>query len=307
MNEQLRQVASLTNEQHGAITAAQMRAAGMTDAERRRRVRSGVLVRAGSHTFRSPFAPSSMLSELAAAVLDCGQGAAASGPSAAALHGFDGFRLRRPLHVMVPRGRNVQRAHLLVHTTSELPLIDRATVEGVTTLSATRTVIDLARFVLPGDLTMALGSALRDGLTSEDLLHRRIASLRSSGRYGIPQLLAVIEGCEITRGGHSWLERRFLELCASAGLPRPLTQQVLSKAQDRIVRVDCRFPGSPVIIELMGYRWHRTVDQMSRDAARFNTLVLDGFVPLQFTHHHVTLEPEWVLTQVTAALTRLAA
>ncbi len=29
-----------------------------------------------------------------------------------------------------------------------------------------------------------------------------------SGRHGIPKLLAVIDGAEVARGGHSWLERR---------------------------------------------------------------------------------------------------
>ena len=307
MNEHLRHVADLTQRQHGAVTADQMRAAGMSSAELRRRLRSGVLERVGSHTFRSMFGPTTMLSELAAAVMDCGQGAVASGPSAAALHGLDGFRLRRPLHVTVPRGRNVQRVKVHLHTSSELPLIDRACVQNVPTMSATRTLIDLARFVGPAALTAALDAALRDGLTTEEVLHRRITTLRSSGRYGIPQLLAVIEGSEITRGGHSWLERRFLQLCESASLPRPLTQQVLSRAQDRMVRVDCRFDGTPIVVELLGYRSHRTNAQMSRNAARLNALLLDGLVPLQFTYRQVTLEPGSVVGQVVVALGRAAA
>jgi hypothetical protein len=139
-------------------------------------------------------------------------------------------------------------------------------------------------------------------LTCEDVLHRRIVDLRSSGRYGIPALLAVIEGSEASRGGHSWLERRFLELCATAGLPRPDTQQVMTRALDRLVRVDCRFPGTPVVVELLGYRWHRTTDQMARDAARMNALVLDGLLPMQFTYGQVTTDPHWVLTQVRTAL-----
>ena len=82
---------------------------------------------------------------------------------------------------------------------------------------------------------------------------------------------------------------------------------MLSRVGDRLVRVDCRFPGTRLIVEVMGYRWHRTVDQMARDAARFNALVLDGFLPLQFTHAQVTLDADWVLAQVTAALTHVAA
>jgi hypothetical protein len=245
---------------------------------------------------------SSALADLGGLVLDCGTNTFVSGPTAAALHGFDGFRLRPPFHVTVLRGRNVQRAHHLVHTTTELPQIDRATVCALPTMSATRTLIDMARFVTPAQLTAALDSALRDGLVSENLLHRRIVALRSRGRFGIPKLLAVIEGCEASRGGHSWLERRYLELCAAEGLPRPATQQVMARVGDRVVRVDCRFPDSPVIVELLGYRWHRSKDQLTRDVERMNALVLEGLRPMQFSYDQVTGSPAWVVEQTQRAL-----
>jgi len=287
----LRRVADTATGQHGAITAEQIGMAGLSPDQLRRRVQSGILDQVLPHTFRSPFSATSPRADIASLVLDCGPEAFASGPSGAALHQLDGFALKAPFHVTVLRGRNVQRAHHFVHTTIELPLIDRAVVDGIPTFSATRTLIDVARFVRPDRLTAALDAALRDGLTSEDALHRRITQLRSSGRYGIPQLLAVIEGSEISRGGHSWLERTFLELCERAALPRPRTQQVLTKAGDRLVRVDCRFPGTRVVVELLGYRWHRTRAQMSRDTERLNALVLDGFLPIQFTYNQVTLDP----------------
>jgi very-short-patch-repair endonuclease len=302
MTEPIHRMVDTATGQHGAITASQVSAAGMSSSGLRSRVQSGVLEKIGAHTYRSPFAVRSVLADLAALAVDCGKDAFVSGPTAAALHGFDGLRLKPPFHITVVRGRNVQRAHHHIHTTTELPLIDRAVVSGLATMSATRTLIDLARFVPSDVLTMALDSALRDGLTCEDLLHRRIVALRSQGRYGIPKLIAVIEGVEVSRGGHSWLERRFLELCATARLPRPQTQQVLSRAKDRLVRVDCRFPGTRVVVELLGYRWHRSNEQLARDAARVNALILDGFLPMQFTYDHVTLEPDWVLEQTRQAL-----
>ncbi len=303
MPDHLRRLADTATGQHGALTASQIGGAGLDPVQLRRRVQSGILDKIGSHTYRSPFASSSAAADLHALVLDCGANAFASGPTAAAVHGFDGFKLRPPFHVTVVRGRNVQRAHHHIHTTTVLPQIDRATVDGMPTMAATRTLIDIARFVGATTLTAALDSALRDGLSSELHLHSRINELRSSGRYGIPKLLAVIEGCEASRGGHSWLERRFLELCAGAGLPTPRTQQVLSRARDRLVRVDCRFPGTPVVVELLGYRWHRTPEQLARDTERMNALVLDGFRPMQFTDAHVTTWPDWVLDQLRAALT----
>jgi very-short-patch-repair endonuclease len=66
--------------------------------------------------------------------------------------------------------------------------------------------------------------------------------------------------------------------------------------------VDCRFPDTPVVVELLGYRWHRSPTDLSRDAERMNALVLAGFRVLQFTYAQVTEEPAWVIAQVRAAL-----
>ena len=169
-------------------------------------------------------------------------------------------------------------------------------------LSPTRTLIDLAGLVNPVALTTALDGAIRDGLTDEDHLLRRIVELRGRGRHGLPKLVDVISGSEITRGGQSWLEREFLAVSSRAGLPRPLTQQVLSRAKDRLVRVDCRYPDTRVVVELLGYRWHRTREQLRRDIERMNALILDGFLPLQCTTAQLIEEPDWILDAIRIAL-----
>ena len=116
MSEEIRRLADAATGHHGAITASEINAAGISASGLRRRVQSGVLERIGVQTYRSPFVPSSALSDLAALVIDCGKDAFVSGPTAAALHGFDGFRLKPPFHVTILRGRNVQRAHHHIHT-----------------------------------------------------------------------------------------------------------------------------------------------------------------------------------------------
>jgi hypothetical protein len=177
------------------------------------------------------------------------------------------------------------------HTTTELDLIDRAKAAGIPATSGARTLIDLARCEPPERLTVALDSGLRDGLFNEDLLHRRIVALRTKGRYGVPTLLDVIAGVEVTRGGHSWLEREYLRISAAAGLPRPATQRVLTRAGDRLVRVDCHYPGSNVVVELLGYRFHRSPAQLRRDVERANALLLDGYAPFQFTYDQLAGTP----------------
>ncbi len=152
-------------------------------------------------------------------------------------------------------------------------------------------MIDLARRLPPEPLRIAYDSGLRDGVFSEDLIHRRIVGLRGSGRYGIPRLIETIEGAEAVSGAHSWLEREFLRLVDAAQLPLPDTQVVLARTGDRLVRVDFSFPGTNIVVEVLGYRHHRTKQQMSRDAERANALLDQGLLPYQFTYEQVVEAP----------------
>lgn len=292
----------LADDTFGIIRRSAAHRVGITDAAIRTRVHTGALRQTGPHTFRLFAAPASPIAQLIALTTDLADDALACRNSAAALHGFDGFSLRAPFDVLIPRNRNMRRIGHRIHTTSDLDLIDRAVVQGCPTTSGARTLIDLARTESPEALTTALDSGLRDGIFSEDLLHRRIVALRRSGRVGIPKLLRVIEGHEITSGAHSWLEREFLRIVAAAGLPRPLTQQVLSSAGDRLVRVDFHFAGTPIVIEVLGYRYHRSPSQMRRDAERQNALLRDGYLPFSFTYDQVVNEALSVTNGVAVAL-----
>ena len=226
----------------------------------------------------------------------------AFGPTAAALERFDDYLLRAPFHLVVQRGCSVTRVGHIVHRGRDISRLDMTEMDGIPAMSATRTIIDLAGSETRERLAAAIDSALRDRLTSEDFLHRRIVELRRRGRAGLAELVAVLEGSEITRGGHSWLERRFLVLLAELGLPRPLTQTVVGARKGRLIRVDCRFPGTNVVVELLGYRFHRTTIQMQNDAERMNRMILDGLHPLQCTYLDVASESPVMLASLREAL-----
>jgi len=254
------------------------------------------------HRGTTPPANSHLRSELVEFLDGLGETARASGPTAGALSKFDGYRLQRPFHAVVGRGHNYQRVGHVIHTTHSLPLIDCETTDGIRITSPTRTLIDLAASATSPQLTAALDGALRDQLTTESFLHQRIVALRGKGRYGIPLLLQVIEGLEVTRGAHSWLEREFLRLVTDAGLSKPTPQQVLGKRSGKLIRVDFRFPGTRLVIEVLGYRYHRTALQMSIDAERTNQLTMAGYLVMQFTYEHIVNRPGWVVGQVATAL-----
>jgi hypothetical protein len=304
MTNTYRRIVAVATGQLGLLSRRQANGVGITNAQLRSRVTSGSLLQVGTDTFRLPGAPSTELTQLRALMLDIGGEVWASGPTAAALHGFDGYRLRPPFDVTILRGRDVKRVGHRIHTTATLDLIDRSVVGDIAVLSGARTLIDLARTESRERLTVAFDSGLRDGRFNESLVHRRIVALRAKGRFGIPRLLEAIDGAEVVRGGHSWLEREYLRLVAAAGLPTPLTQQVLTRAGDRLVRVDFRFAGTPVVVEVLGYRSHRSKAQLRRDADRMNALVADGLQPYQFSYEHVVDAPGDVVATTAAALRR---
>lgn len=295
-------VLAMSKSQMGAVTRFQAQALGLSKDQVRGRVENGFFERFGANGLRVAGAPFDLRMQLKHVLLDIGEPVCVAGETAAAIYGFEGFRLALPFHVLMLRDRNVKRPGVKTHRTQNLALVDQATFDEFSITTAARTLIDLSRRHPPEALTATLDSALSSGLVSESHLHRRIVALRSQGRYGLPQLMEVVSGSEIHRGVESWLEREFLRLIDEAGLPRPETQAVLNRAGDQMIRVDCRFPGTPVVVELLGYRWHRTQSQMSSDARRMNALIADGYRPYQFTYRQVVSEFVNVIATVTRAL-----
>ena len=210
-----------------------------------------------------------------------------AGVTAAALLGFDGFELKAPFHLAVRNGRVVHRHGVIIHRLRDIERLDTTRAMGLPCLSATRVLLQLAATEPPKRLTLALDSAVRDGVTAERFLHRRLVELRRRGRKGPSQLLAVIAGVEVTRGGHSFLEREFLAFLAEEGYPRPDTQQVLARRGRTLVRVDFRFPGTNVVVEVLGYSFHRSPMQMQADTERLTQLQMEGFLVVQFTYADV--------------------
>jgi hypothetical protein len=250
----------------------------------------------------SPLIYARNLLELRELIASVGAPCWAYGTTAGALDRFDGFYLEPPFHLVTRRDRSVNRIGHVIHRGRDISRLDMTEVDGIPTMSATRTIIDLAGSEISERLSIAVDSALRDRLTTEDFLHRRIVELRCRGRAGLAGLVSVLEGNEITRGGHSWLERRFLVLLSEAGLPRPQTQAVVGSRKHRLIRVDCLFPGTNVVVELLGYRFHRTVIEMQNDAERLNRMVLDGLHPLQCTYIDVASESPKMMASLREAL-----
>jgi len=276
--------------QDGLLTADQLRAAQITRWSCGRLVADGWLHRIAPRVYGVKGSPNTHRQRLRAGLLCLGERSWVSFEAAAALHELD-----RSDHVAVEftaeRRRRSPLVPFVVHTTTRLQPIDFVVVDGFRATSATRTVFDLA---LAGAhrqrVEAAIDSAVRLQLSSPEVLERRLAALRGSGRWGC----RLVESMIPDSGGHSMLERRFLELVRQAGVVRPRTQVVHRTDGRHVARVDFLFDAEGVVVEVTGRKGHSTPSERARDAQRRNELQDLGRLVYEYTWEDVTEQPAMV-------------
>jgi hypothetical protein len=166
-------------------------------------------------------------------------------------------------------------------------------------VSATRTIIDLARARIGRyRLEAAIDSAVRSGASAPLVLQQRLADIRSSGHWGVRLLDRLL----VDSGGHTMLERRFLEVVREAGLPRPTPQVIFARDGRAYARVDFHFGPIPVVIEVSGRKGHSSPAERARDAQRRNELQDAGQRVYEYTWEDVTQRSSDVARTLTARL-----
>ena len=213
-------IARIAFEQHGVVTFAQLRDAGLGVGAINLRVRNHRLHRLHRGVFAVGHTRISREGRWHAAVLALGEGALLSHVSAGALWGL------RPssaavVHVTVPtdagRGR---RAGIVVHRSVSLRGADIAVRGAIALTSVSRTLLDLAAMLTPPRLERAVEQSL--ALRLFDL--RAVQSVLDANprRPGAGALAAIVEHVHdepsLTR---SDLEVLMLDLCDAHGLERP--------------------------------------------------------------------------------------
>jgi very-short-patch-repair endonuclease len=279
----LASVLALAAQQHGVVTRAQLLALGLDAQAIKYRVRRGRLhpVQRGVYAVGRP--QLTRLGSLVAAVLSCGPGAALSHEAAAELLGI---RKRRagPVDVTVASGKR-KRPGVRVHR-SPLPADERTERHGVAVTSVVRTLVDLVPRLSRDDLEAAVNEADRLDLIDPERLREAIEQM--NGRRGAATIKRLLDRRSFTLT-ESTLERRFLAIVQSAGLPKPQTQASVNG-----FRGDFYWPDLRLVVETDGLRYHRTPAQQARDRRRDQTHVATGLTALRFTYADVTYEPEHV-------------
>jgi predicted transcriptional regulator of viral defense system len=239
-------LARIATSEHGVVTWAEMRRAGISADEIRHRARIGSLIRTYRGIYRVGHRAPSVEARYLAAVRACGDWAVLSGRSAGYLLGIIKGKPPPP-EVTAPTQRRVEG--LKTHRCRGMDAREVTTYRGIPVTTVPRTLVDLAATLSLGDLARACHEA--------GVLHRttprqveRVLARRSSCR-GARKLRQVLHGeIHVTL---STLERRFLELLRAHGLPLPMTNRVASAH-----RVDCRWPEHQLTVELDSYRFHNS-------------------------------------------------
>lgn len=274
-----RRVLELAEKQHQLITWEQLRELGASTRWVAARLRRGWLQRVHRGVYRVGTLRT-WRSHWLAAVLACGEGAALSHRSAAAL-----WEIRksdsRVSDVTVPaRGRRRRRG-IAVHPVARLPSTDVTTRERIPVTTPARTLLDLASVLTPRALERAIDEAAHGDLCSEDdLLAIAEAHPTRSGTRALNKVLRSHRiGSTVTR---SELEELFLRLCDRHLLPRPEVNVPVGPFV-----ADFLWRDRSLIVETDGHRSHGTRAAFERDRARDARLVGRGYRVIRLTYRQV--------------------
>ena len=290
-------LATLAAAQHGVVARGQLYALGFTAHQLQTRIRSGRLLRVHRGVYAVGHDRLSARGRWMAAVLACGSEAVLSHRAALALWDLRPIPSGR-IDVTVTAGNGRGQPGIRVHSARTLHPADCAVVDGVPVTTLARALLDYAEVARFQQLRLVLEEAIRrevlDGRTLDETL------ARGRGRHGLKPLRAALAAI---RGPAPWtqseLEREFLALVRAAGLPEPSANVVVDG-----FLVDLYWPEARLVVEIDSYGFHKTRKKFEDDRRQDTKLQLAGVVTIRMTQSRVEGEPEQLLSDVAAMLSR---
>ncbi len=255
------------SQQHGVASTAQARQLGMSRRIERRLLAEGTVTSPCHGVLVAGGAPLTFRRRAMAAALSAGVVAISHG-AAARLHDLDGFDQHGTVDVLGAKGANPhQILGITIHRTrGEIPphITD---VDGIPVLTVPATLALLAPAVGIGRTTQALDSALRGGITADEL--RDVATAwRKRGRAGPPALLMLLGERVERRLPRSWFQRLASALLARVGIRLVDEYPVRDDRGVLLAELDLADPARQVGVECQSWRWHATPAAQHHDARR---------------------------------------
>jgi hypothetical protein len=224
-----------------------------------------------------------------AAVLACGDAAVITHRSAARLLELRQTGQRR-IDVTVPVSCH-SRPGIRLHR-SELPREDVTRRDSIPVTTVSRTLVDLSAILKLNQLLRVVEQADRMGVLDLLAIERILARGRRPGGAKLKAILSEYRGVPATR---SQLERDFLRLIETAGLPQPLVNSKVAGLE-----VDFFWPASRLIVELDGRAYHSSPRAFEEDRRRDARLQRAGYRVLRITFRRLRKDPMAVVGEVRA-------
>ena len=166
---------------------------------------------------------------------------------------------------------------IVVHR-SRLDPADVVERDGIRITAPARTLVDLADVLTQRQLQTAVNEAEVMRLVTRVEIVEALG--RAPGRRGAKRLGPIVrEPARLTR---SELERDFLSLAVSAGLPRPETNTRIAGFE-----VDFAWRAKRLVVEVDGFAYHGTRQAFERDRQRDAQLQAAGWRVVRFTYRQV--------------------
>jgi very-short-patch-repair endonuclease len=253
--------------QHGVASTSQARAVGVTRRVQLRLQAQGIVCSPLPGVLALAGTPSTFHGRAMAAILTPGVTAVSHG-AAARLHHLDGFERYEDVDVLCDRPAHpYAKIGITVHYTRGPLIAHMVAVDGIRVMSIASTLAVLAPEVGIGPTARALDSALRMGVSADEL--RAVAEAwRQRGRSGPPALLMLLGERVDKRLPRSWFQRIAGRILATAGIRLVDEYPVRTRDGILLAELDLADPLRKVGVECQSWEWHATPTAQHRDARR---------------------------------------
>jgi very-short-patch-repair endonuclease len=283
-------IALLARKGHGVVSRDALLHAGVAAHRIDARVRSGRLrvVHRGVYEVRGM---ATAYTPLAAALLACGGRAAVAGASAALLWRLPGGTAPAGVEVVVENAHR-RRPGIIAHRVRAIVEGELTLHHGIRVTTPARTLLDLAPRLSARALEQAIALAEHaEVMTRSDL----VALLeRRAGHRGSRAVRAVLCSDAPLAMTRSPAEELVLRHLRSTSLPQPEPNAALLGLE-----VDFLWRQQRFVLEVDGYRYHRSARGYHTDRRRDAVLIAHGYRVMRITWKQITEEP--VATMVSLA------